>query len=44
MTKRVILITGASSGMGYEATKLFADHGWEVYAGARRVREFIQLS
>lgn len=37
MTKRVILITGASSGMGYEATKLFADRGWEVYAGARRM-------
>lgn len=33
----VILITGASSGMGYAATKLFASKGWRVFAGARRV-------
>lgn len=39
MTERVILITGASSGMGYAATKLFAQHGWVVYAGARRVEK-----
>lgn len=39
MAKRVILITGASSGMGYAATQLFAKHGWEVYAGARRVEK-----
>lgn len=39
MTKRVILITGASSGMGYAATELFAKHGWHVYAGARRVEK-----
>jgi len=39
MTKRVILITGASSGMGYASTQLFAKHGWEVYAGARRVEK-----
>ncbi|MCH5461609.1 SDR family NAD(P)-dependent oxidoreductase [Lactobacillus sp. LC28-10] len=39
MAERVILITGASSGMGYAATQLFAQHGWEVYAGARRVEK-----
>lgn len=39
MTKRVVLITGASSGMGFAATKLFAEHGWQVYAGARRVEK-----
>lgn len=39
MTKKVVLITGASSGMGLEATKLFANRGWEVYAGARRVEK-----
>ncbi|MFC6254275.1 SDR family NAD(P)-dependent oxidoreductase [Secundilactobacillus hailunensis] len=39
MSKRVIFITGASSGMGFAATKLFARHGWEVYAGARRVEK-----
>ena len=37
MTKKTILITGASSGMGLAATKLFAEKGWEVFAGARRV-------
>ncbi|MTV82272.1 SDR family NAD(P)-dependent oxidoreductase [Secundilactobacillus folii] len=39
MAKRVIFITGASSGMGYAATVLFAQHGWEVYASARRVEK-----
>lgn len=39
MAERVILITGASSGMGYAATQLFAKHGWKVYAGARRVEK-----
>ncbi len=39
MSKRVVFITGASSGMGYAATKLFAGHGWKVYAGARRVEK-----
>ncbi|MCF6160308.1 MAG: SDR family NAD(P)-dependent oxidoreductase [Furfurilactobacillus sp.] len=39
MSKKTILITGASSGMGYAATKLFAQQGWTVYAGARRVEK-----
>ncbi|MGV0167480.1 SDR family NAD(P)-dependent oxidoreductase [Furfurilactobacillus sp. WILCCON 0119] len=39
MTKKTVLITGASSGMGEAATLLFADQGWEVYAGARRVEK-----
>ncbi|WP_125583481.1 SDR family oxidoreductase [Levilactobacillus cerevisiae] len=34
--KKVVLITGASSGMGAAAVKLFADKGWIVYGGARR--------
>lgn len=34
---RVVAITGASNGMGLEATKLFASKDWIVYAGARRV-------
>jgi len=42
MSKKVILITGASSGMGYAATKLFAERGWEVFAGARRVAKIPQ--
>ncbi|MDR0199899.1 MAG: SDR family NAD(P)-dependent oxidoreductase [Streptococcaceae bacterium] len=37
--EKVVLITGASKGMGYEATKLFASKGWQVVAGARRVAE-----
>lgn len=36
MTKKTILITGASSGMGKAATELFAARGWRVFAGARR--------
>ncbi|MCL2112480.1 SDR family NAD(P)-dependent oxidoreductase [Lactococcus protaetiae] len=36
---KTIIITGASNGMGYEATKLFASKGWQVYAGARRVEK-----
>jgi NAD(P)-dependent dehydrogenase (short-subunit alcohol dehydrogenase family) len=35
--RRVVVITGASAGMGYEAARLFAHHGWLVFAGARRV-------
>ncbi|MFC6259795.1 SDR family NAD(P)-dependent oxidoreductase [Levilactobacillus fujinensis] len=42
--QNVILITGASSGMGYAATKLFAERGWQVFAGARRVEKIPQLT
>ena len=37
MTKHVILITGASSGIGYEASVLLAKQGHKVYGAARRV-------
>ncbi|BDR57418.1 SDR family NAD(P)-dependent oxidoreductase [Xylocopilactobacillus apis] len=43
MTKKVVLITGASSGMGLAAAKLFAKKGWIVYAGARRVERMQEL-
>lgn len=36
MTQRTVLITGASSGMGAAAARLFAARGWRVYGGARR--------
>ncbi|HAP15138.1 MAG TPA: short-chain dehydrogenase/reductase, partial [Lactococcus sp.] len=37
--EKVVIITGASNGMGYEAAKTFAQRGWQVYAGARRVEK-----
>ena len=33
---KVVLLTGASSGVGYEAALLFAAEGAKVYAVARR--------
>jgi NADP-dependent 3-hydroxy acid dehydrogenase YdfG len=41
--KKVILITGASSGMGYEAAKELAGQGHVVYGGARRVERMAPL-
>ena len=37
--QKIVIITGASNGMGYEAAKTFAQRGWQVYAGARRVEK-----
>ncbi|MGG7463865.1 SDR family oxidoreductase [Plantibacter sp. YIM 135347] len=36
MTKRRVVVTGASSGIGEATARLFAAHGWEVVAVARR--------
>ncbi|MBQ7441363.1 MAG: SDR family NAD(P)-dependent oxidoreductase [Prevotella sp.] len=41
---KVILITGASSGMGYETAKLLATNGFCVYGAARRYEEITSLS
>ncbi|MFX3616451.1 MAG: SDR family NAD(P)-dependent oxidoreductase [Sporolactobacillus sp.] len=41
--KKVVLITGASSGMGYASAKYFHDNGWIVYAGARRIQRMQDL-
>ncbi len=35
--RKVVMITGASGGMGAAAAKLFAEKGWQVVAGARTV-------
>ncbi|MFD1417447.1 SDR family oxidoreductase [Companilactobacillus keshanensis] len=35
--KKIVVITGASSGMGRAAVNLFASRGWEVFGGARHV-------
>ncbi|MBU6341012.1 MAG: SDR family NAD(P)-dependent oxidoreductase [Bacteroidetes bacterium] len=42
--KKVILITGASSGMGKEAAKLLIQHGHAVYAVARRLDQMQDLA
>ncbi len=35
--KKVVIVTGASSGIGKETVRRFLDEGYEVYAGARRL-------
>ncbi|SCU84639.1 LAMI_0C08306g1_1 [Lachancea mirantina] len=35
--QKTALITGASSGIGFEATKQLADKGYKIYAAARRL-------
>ncbi|WP_332762490.1 oxidoreductase [Pseudarthrobacter sp.] len=37
MPKPVAFVTGASTGIGFEAAKKLSSHGFIVYAGARRV-------
>ncbi|MGK3955694.1 oxidoreductase [Arthrobacter sp. R4] len=37
MAQPVAFVTGASTGIGFEAAKNLAGHGFTVYAGARRV-------
>ena len=43
MESKVLLITGASSGMGFETAKLLAEQGHIVYGGARRVEKMEPL-
>lgn len=43
MKKLVILITGASSGIGYEAARMLAEKGHKVYGAARRTERMEQL-
>lgn len=41
--KKVVLITGASSGFGLSAAKMYAKEGYRVYAAARRLEKMNQL-
>ena len=43
MKEKVILITGASSGIGYDAAQTLARQGHRVYAAARRVEKMEPL-
>ena len=43
MERKVILITGASSGIGFDAAQTLARQGHRVYAAARRVERMEQL-
>jgi len=41
--KKIVLITGASAGIGWAAAELLLRAGWTVYAGARRVEKMRPL-
>lgn len=43
MKRKVILITGASSGIGYDTALMLANRGHKVYAAARRVEKMEPL-
>ena len=43
MSPQIILITGASSGIGYEAAKMLAQSGHKVYGAARRTERMESL-
>lgn len=40
---KTVLITGASSGIGFETAKRFCESGWRVFAGARRLEKMEPL-
>ena len=41
--KKVVLITGGSSGIGYESAIIFAKNGYKVYTAARRLEKMEAL-
>jgi short-subunit dehydrogenase len=44
MNKDLILISGASTGIGFNLAQYFADHGHHVIAGARKVADINRLA
>jgi NAD(P)-dependent dehydrogenase (short-subunit alcohol dehydrogenase family) len=42
--KKAVLVTGASSGIGLAITQYLADHGFYVYAGARKDEDLKRLN
>ena len=42
--QKIILVTGASSGMGYETARILAEQGHRVYGAARRVQKIEELA
>jgi len=42
--KKTVLITGASSGIGLAAAKVFAGNGWNVVATMRQPAADLELS
>ena len=44
MNKKIIWITGASSGIGEATARKFAKEGWKVIVSARRVELLDKLS
>jgi short-subunit dehydrogenase len=44
MTQKIVLISGASSGMGRESTLLLASYGFKVYAGTRDVEKLEDIA
>ena len=44
MPNRVALVTGATSGIGFETARMLADQGYKVYAAGRRVERLKPLA